>query len=105
MKEVKNQKELAEIIAQDKPVLLDFYADWCGPCQTMLPILDEVSEDLIGKAEVVKVNIDTNRELARAFGVRSIPALFFLKNEEIVDRLNGLQPKQLLMGKLKALAA
>ena len=105
MKELKTAEELTTIIGQDKPVLLDFYADWCGPCQTLLPILDEVSNDLKDEAVVVKVNVDQNRELARQFGVRSIPSLFFFKDLEVVDQLNGVQPKGVLTGKLRALAA
>ena len=103
MKTIENKKDYDKLMKQDKPVLLDFYADWCGPCQTLLPTVDKLSKDFDGKIEIQKVNVDHNRELAAKFGVRSIPALFFIKNSEIVDRTNGLQTEVILREKLKAL--
>jgi len=103
MKTIENKKDYDKLMKQDKPVLLDFYADWCGSCQTLLPTVDKLSKDFDGKIEIQKVNVDHNRELAAKFGVRSIPALFFIKNSEIVDRTNGLQTEVILREKLKAL--
>lgn len=103
MKTIENNDDYSQLIALDKPILLDFYAEWCGPCQTLLPTIDKLSKEYEGKVEVQKVNIDQNRELAAQFGVRSIPALFFLKNSKIVDRTNGLQLESVLREKLDAL--
>jgi len=105
MKEIQNASELEQLKNGNKPVLLDFYADWCGPCQTLLPIVSELADKYEGEVEVVKVNIDRQRELARDFGVRNIPALFFIENGEIKERLVGLQPKSVLDSKLSTYAA
>lgn len=103
MKTVKDNNDYKALIAQEKPILLDFYADWCGPCQTLLPTVDKLSKEFEGKIEIQKVNVDQNRELATKFGVRSIPALFFIKNSEVVDKTNGLQTEAVLKEKLNAL--
>lgn len=103
MKTIENIEDFNKLMAQNKPVLLDFYADWCGPCQSLLPTVDKLSKEFEGKVEIQKVNVDKNRELAAKFGVRSIPALFFLKDSEIVDKANGIQPESVLREKLNAL--
>ena len=103
MKTIENIEDFNKLMAQNKPVLLDFYADWCGPCQSLLPTVDKLSKEFEGKVEIQKVNVDKNRELAAKFGVRSIPALFFLKDSEIVDKANGIQPESALREKLNAL--
>ncbi|WP_347923933.1 thioredoxin [Pontimicrobium sp. SW4] len=103
MRTIENNDDYNQLIALEKPILLDFYAEWCGPCQTLLPTIDKLSKEYEGKVEVQKVNIDKNSELAAQFGVRSIPALFFLKNSKIVDRTNGLQLESVLREKLDAL--
>lgn len=105
MKEIQNAQELEQLKKGNKPVLLDFYADWCGPCQTLLPIVSDLADKYDGEVEVVKVNIDRQRELAQEFGVRNIPALFFLENGEVKERLIGLQQKSVLDKKLSAYAA
>ena len=105
MKEITSASELEQLKNGDKPILIDFYADWCGPCQTMLPIVDELSDKYDGEVEIVKVNIDNQRELAREFGVPSIPSLFFIEKGEIKEHLVGLQPKGVLDSKLSAYAA
>jgi len=102
-----NPAQLAQLIeqakAQGKPLMIDFYADWCGPCQSLLPTVEKLSQEYEGKVEIQKVNVDQNRELAAKFGIRSIPALFFMKNQEIVDRVNGVLPESVLREKLDAL--
>lgn len=74
-------------------VLVDFYADWCGPCKMLSPVLDELAADVEGKASVIKVNVDTESELAQKYQVSSIPSIKIFKNGEIVNETMGFQPK------------
>ena len=103
MKSLENLKDYNTLIKQNQPVLLDFYADWCGPCQSLLPTVEKLAKEYEGNIEIQKVNVDKNSELASKFGVRSIPALFFLKKGEVVDTLNGVVPENILRDKLEAL--
>ena len=103
MKEILNTKDFKDVIKQDKPVLLDFYADWCGPCQTLMPTLEKLSKKHNNNVVIAKVNVDQNRELSAHFKVRSIPSLFFIKDGNIVDYLNGLQTEQVLENKIESL--
>ena len=103
MKTIENITDYDNVMGQENPVLLDFYADWCGPCQLLLPTVEKLSQEYKGKVEIQKVNVDQNRELAAKFGIRSIPALFFMKDAEIVDRVNGVLPESVLREKLDAL--
>lgn len=103
MKSIENNTDYETLLKQDKPILLDFYADWCGPCQSLLPTVEKLAVEYDGKIEIQKVNVDKNNELASKFGVRSIPSLFFLKNKEVVDTLNGVVPENVLREKLEAL--
>ena len=82
--------KLENLISQDTPVLVDFYADWCGPCQTMAPILKEVIKAHEGKLKIIKVDVDKNQPLAQRFGVRSIPTLILFKNGDLVWRKAGI---------------
>ncbi len=100
MKTVENKEDFNKIINADRPILLDFYADWCGPCQSLLPTVEKLAKEYEGKVEIQKVNVDQNRELAAEFGVRSIPALFFIKEKELIDRINGLVPEKDIKEKL-----
>ncbi len=77
-------------------VLVDFYADWCGPCKMLAPVLDELAQDLAGKATVVKVNVDTENALAAKYQVSSIPSLKVFKDGKVVQETMGFQPKQKL---------
>lgn len=91
-----------EIIASDKPVLVDFWAEWCGPCRMVGPIVEELATDYDGKAVIGKVDVDTNPEVSAKFGIRSIPTLLVFKGGEIVDKQIGAVPKNVLSQKIDA---
>jgi thioredoxin 1 len=88
------------VLTSDKPVLVDFWAEWCGPCRMVGPVVDELSNDYEGKAVVGKLNVDTEGAVAQQFGVRNIPTLLVFKNGEIVDKQVGATSKQVLASKL-----
>jgi thioredoxin 1 len=95
----------AEVIDSEVPVLVDFWAEWCGPCRMIGPILDQLSEDLGSQAKIVKVNVDDSSELSAKYNVRSIPYLLFFKNGEVKDQIIGANvTKDQLKAKLLALA-
>ena len=82
-----------EVLRSDKPVLLDFYADWCGPCKMLAPVLHEIAEESTGVLKVGKVNVDEQPDLAAEFGVMSIPALLLFENGKLVRQAVGARPK------------
>lgn len=94
-----------ETIKSDKPVLVDFWAEWCGPCKMIGPAVEELAGDYEGKAVVGKLNVDENPQVTARFGVRSIPTLLVFKNGQIVDKQVGAVPKSVLSGKLQAQVA
>ena len=94
----------AEVINSDVPVLVDFYADWCGPCKMMGPVVEGLAEEFDGKAKVGKINVDEQPDLAAKYNVMSIPFFAFIKNGELVDSEMGAVPKDRLAQKLSALA-
>lgn len=85
-----------EVLDSAEPVVVDFWAEWCGPCKMIAPSLDEISKELAGKVKIAKVNIDENPELAAQFGVRSIPTLMLFKGGEVADIKVGAAPKTAL---------
>lgn len=91
-----------EVINTDKPVLVDFWAEWCGPCKMIAPVVEELAGDYQGKAVVGKLDVDSNPEISAKFGIRSIPTLLVFKNGEIVDKQVGAVSKNVLSQKLDA---
>ncbi len=88
----------SEVLKSDLPVVVDLWAEWCGPCRQLGPILEEVANDYKDKVKVVKIDIDKNPETAQKYGVASIPTLLFIKNGELVSQTVGLRPKAELSG-------
>ena len=82
-----------EVLQSDLPVFVDFYADWCGPCKMMSPVIDKMADEFAGRIKVGKVNVDENGDLAVKYGIMSIPNMVFFKNGEVVDRIVGAIPK------------
>ncbi len=82
------------LIDQDTPVLVDFYADWCGPCQMMAPVLKEVADEMGDKVKIIKIDVDKNQPIAQRFGVRSIPTLILFKNGKILENKAGVMTKR-----------
>ncbi len=92
----------AEVLEADVPVLVDFWATWCGPCRMIAPIVEELSDEYAGKAKVCKLDVDAAQKTAAEFGIRSIPTLLIFKGGKVADQLIGAIPKQQITEKLEA---
>ncbi|MDK2821071.1 MAG: thioredoxin 1 [Clostridia bacterium] len=99
--DVNNDNFEAEVLSAPIPVVVDFWASWCGPCQMMAPVLEELADDEDCNAKIVKVNVDENQELASKYGIMSIPTMVIFKESQEIGRVVGYMPKEKLKEKLK----
>jgi thioredoxin 1 len=95
-KEVTDATFHSDVLEHDKPIMVDFWAEWCGPCRAVSPILDKIAEEHSDKLDIVKLNVDDNPETAMKYGITSIPAMYVFRGGEIVKRVIGAKPKPAL---------
>ena len=98
--EVTDSNFQQEVLSSDRPVLVDFWAEWCGPCKMIAPIVEELAKEYDGKLKVGKVDVDVNQQVSMQFGVRSIPTLLIFKSGRVVEQVIGAVPKRLLAEKI-----
>ncbi len=97
-----NSSEFSGLLQEDKLLVVDFFATWCGPCKKLSPTLDEVSEELGEQVNIVKVDVDESEDLAMDYGIRSVPTVLFFKNGQQVDKFLGALPKSEIVAKIQA---
>lgn len=98
-----NQSNFEEVIASGKPVVIDFWAEWCGPCRMIAPIVDELAAEYEGRVVIAKCDVEENDDITMKYGVRNIPTIIFLKNGELVDKQVGACTKAALVEKIEKL--
>lgn len=103
MEKIITDANFAEIIAGDMPVMVDFWATWCGPCRALSPVIEELAAEYEGKAVIGKCNVDENEDSPMKYGIRNIPTLLFFKNGELVDRMVGASSKADIAKKIDSL--
>ncbi len=91
------------LLNEGKPLVLDFWAEWCGPCRLVSPIIDELSEEYEGRVNIGKMNVDENDDVISQFGIRNIPTILFFKNGQLADKIVGAMPKDKFVEKIDAL--
>ncbi len=103
MVKIATENNFKEILATDKPLVVDFWAVWCGPCRILSPTVDDVAEKFEGKVDVAKCNVDDCQNIAMEYGIRSIPTLLFFKDGKVVDRTVGVVPQSDIESKISKL--
>jgi thioredoxin 1 len=93
-----------EVMHSEQPVVVDFWAEWCGPCKMIAPLLDEIAKEKAGTVKIAKVNVDNNQSLSLKYNIRAIPSLLFFKNGQVQDQMTGMASKKDLLGRIEALA-
>jgi thioredoxin len=101
-KEFNDTNFQADVLASEKLTVVDFWAEWCGPCRAIGPIIEDLSKEYDGKVNVGKVNVDNNPQVSMNYGITSIPAILFIKGGQVVDKLVGAQPKANFVKKIEA---
>ena len=101
-KEFNDSNFQTDVIESDKLTVVDFWAEWCGPCRAIGPVIEELSKEYDGKVNIGKLNVDVNPQVSTNYGITSIPAILFIKNGQVVDKLVGAQPKGNFVKKIEA---